>query len=75
MFIFRVYLSHFSQRELIIEIRNSEIQRMMLSFFKFIQDNSQVIDANAFKNAIAELEDKNESRATSRNAYRRIEIS
>lgn len=60
MFIFResIYLISLSE-ELIIEIRNSEIQRMMLSFFKFIQDNSQVIDANALlRTAIAELEDK-----------------
>jgi len=43
--------------ELVIEIRNSEIQKMLLTFFKFIQDNSRVIDANALlRNVIAEME-------------------
>lgn len=32
--------------ELIIEIRNSEIQKMVLSIFEFMQDYSPVIDAN-----------------------------
>lgn len=32
--------------ELIIEIRNSEIQKMVLSIFEFIQENSRVVDAN-----------------------------
>lgn len=32
--------------EIIIEIRNSEIQRMILSIFEFMQENSPVIDAN-----------------------------
>lgn len=32
--------------ELIIEIRNSEIQRMILSIFEFMQENSPAIDAN-----------------------------
>lgn len=33
--------------ELVIEIRHSEIQKMILSFFRFIQDNSRTIDVNA----------------------------
>jgi len=33
--------------EIIIEIRNSEIQKMVLAIFEFMQDNSRVIDANA----------------------------
>lgn len=33
--------------ELIIEIRNSEIQKLILSMFQFIQDNSRKIDVNA----------------------------
>lgn len=32
--------------ELVIEIRNSEIQRMILSIFEFMQENSKSIDAN-----------------------------
>ena len=58
LFIFResIYLISLGE-ELIIEIRNSELQRMLLSFFKFIQDNSQVIDANALlRTIIAEME-------------------
>lgn len=38
--------------ELVIEVRHSEIQKMILSFFKFMQDNSQVIDANAVLRAL-----------------------
>lgn len=45
--------------EIVIEIRNSEIQKMIFSFFKFIQDNSQLIDANELlRNVIAEMENK-----------------
>lgn len=45
--------------ELVIEIRNSEIQKMLLTFLKFIQDNSQVVDANELlRNIIAEMEKK-----------------
>lgn len=61
VFIFKqsIYLMALGE-ELVIEIRNSEIQRMLLSFFKFIQDNSQVIDANALlRTVIAEMENKN----------------
>lgn len=32
--------------ELLIEVRNSEIQKMVLSIIAFMQDNSRVIDAN-----------------------------
>ncbi|HEX8994067.1 MAG TPA: hypothetical protein VF803_02335 [Candidatus Paceibacterota bacterium] len=32
--------------EIVIEIRNSEIQRMILALFRFMQDNSKLIDAN-----------------------------
>jgi hypothetical protein len=43
--------------ELVIEIRNSEIQKMLLAFIRFIQDNSRVIDANALlRSVIAEME-------------------
>lgn len=63
MFIFResIYLIALGE-ELIIEIRNSEIQKMLLTFFKFIQDNSRVIDANALlRTAIAEIEGESRS--------------
>lgn len=58
MFIFKqsIYLMALGE-ELVIEIRNSEIQRMLLMFFKFIQDNSRVIDANEIlRQIIAEVE-------------------
>jgi len=58
VFIFKqsIYLMALGE-ELVIEIRNSEIQKMLLAFFKFIQDNSQVIDANALlRGIISEME-------------------
>lgn len=61
LFIFResIYLIALGE-ELIIEIRNSEIQKMLLTFIKFMQDNSRVIDANELlRNVIAEMEGKN----------------
>lgn len=61
IFIFKqsIYLMALGE-ELVIEIRNSEIQKMILSFFRFIQDNSQLIDANELlRNVIAEMESKN----------------
>jgi len=43
--------------EIVIEIRNSEIQRMLLTFLKFMQDNSSSIDANELlRSVIAEME-------------------
>jgi DNA-binding MarR family transcriptional regulator len=53
VFIFKqsIYLMALGE-ELVIEIRNSEVQKMLLAFFKFIQDNSQVIDANALLRGI-----------------------
>ncbi len=41
-----IYLAAMNE-ELIIEIRNSEIQKMIQAFFLFIQENSRSIDANA----------------------------
>ncbi len=61
IFIFKqsIYLMALGE-ELVIEIRNSEIQRMLLLFFKFIQDNSQLIDANELlRKVISEVESKN----------------
>ena len=58
MFIFResIYLISLGE-ELVVEIRNSEMQRMLLMFFKFIQDNSQLIDANEIlRKAMVEVE-------------------
>jgi len=62
LFMFRQSIDLISlSEELVIEIRNSEIQRMILSFFKYIQDTSRVIDANAvLRSVIAELEAKKE---------------
>jgi DNA-binding MarR family transcriptional regulator len=63
VFIFResIYLIALGE-ELIIEIRNSELQRMLLSFFKFIQDNSAIIDANGLlRNLISAGEVKDET--------------
>jgi DNA-binding CsgD family transcriptional regulator len=47
VFIFKdsIYLLALKE-ELIIEIRNSEIQKMILAIFEFMQDNSRTIDAN-----------------------------
>lgn len=43
--------------EIVIEIRNSEIQKMILALFRFMQDNSQLIDANELlRKVIAEAE-------------------
>jgi len=58
VFIFKqsIYLMALGE-ELVIEIRNSEIQKMLLAFIRFIQDNSRVIDANALlRSVIAEME-------------------
>ena len=47
IFIFRnsLYLMAMNE-EIIIEVRNSEIQKLILSMFCFIQDNSRKIDVN-----------------------------
>lgn len=58
VFIFKqsIYLMALGE-ELVIEVRNSEIQKMLLAFFQFIQDNSQLIDANELlRNIIAETD-------------------
>ena len=48
MFVFKnsLYLLALNE-EIVIEIKNSEIQKMILALFSFIQDNSRTIDANA----------------------------
>jgi len=48
IFIFKnsLYLMAMNE-EIIIEVRNSEIQKLILSMFRFIQDNSQKFDVNA----------------------------
>ncbi len=47
MWVFKGSLYLFSlNEELIVEIRNSEIQKMILSIFEFMQENSHAIDAN-----------------------------
>lgn len=58
VFIFKqsIYLMALGE-ELVIEVRNSEIQKMLLTFIKFMQDNSRGIDANELlRNVIAEME-------------------
>ncbi len=45
MFKNSVYLIAMNE-EIIIEVRNSEIQKLLLSMFSFIQDNSQKFDVN-----------------------------
>ncbi|MBI2409871.1 hypothetical protein HYV30_02405 [Candidatus Kaiserbacteria bacterium] len=63
VFIFKqsIYLMALGE-ELVIEIRNSEIQKMLLSFLKFMQDHSRVIDANEIlRGIIAEVEGNKES--------------
>jgi len=53
-----LYLFDLSE-EIIIEIRHSEIQKMILALFKFIQDNSRNIDVNQM---LRDLIAKEESR-------------
>lgn len=58
LFMFKqsIYLMALGE-EIVIEICNSEIQKMLLAFFKFIQDNSRVIDANEIlRNVIVDME-------------------
>jgi Fe2+ or Zn2+ uptake regulation protein len=58
-FIFKDSLYFFAlNEELLIEVRNSEIQKMILSIFAFIQDNSHVIDANELLRKLMEQSDK-----------------
>lgn len=47
-FIFKnsMYLMAMNE-EIVIEVRNSEIQKLILSMFHFIQDNSRKFDVNA----------------------------
>lgn len=58
LFLFKnsIYLLALGE-ELIIEIRNSEIQKMLLAFFKFIQENSRVIDGNALLRELMEVKE------------------
>lgn len=55
LFVFKnsVYLIALGE-ELIIEIRHSEIQKMLLSMFRFIEDNSRLIDVNALLRKLIE---------------------
>ncbi len=58
MFIFKdsLYLLALKE-EIVIEVRNSAIQEMILSVFAFMQESSKVIDANELlRNLIAEKE-------------------
>ncbi len=51
-----VYLIAMNE-EIIIEVRNSEIQKLLLSMFSFIQDNSRKFDVNARLRSLIEKED------------------
>lgn len=60
LFLFKnsIYLISLGE-ELIIEIRNSEIQKMLMAFFQFIEDNSHALDVNGLlRNLIVEMETK-----------------
>lgn len=59
LFLFKnsIYLLALGE-ELIIEIRNSEIQKMLFAFFKFIQENSRVIDGNALLRELMGVKEK-----------------
>jgi hypothetical protein len=61
IFIFRnsLYLIAMNE-EIIIEVRNSEIQKLILSMFRFIQDNSRKIDVNAILRELIKEEKVNE---------------
>ena len=58
LFLFKnsIYLLALGE-ELIIEIHNSEIQKMLLAFFRFMQENSRVIDANALLRQLAGIKE------------------
>ena len=47
--------------ELVVEIRNSEIQKMLLQFIKFIQNNSAAIDANELLRTLIAEQKKSEA--------------
>ncbi len=51
-----VYLIAMNE-EIIIEVRNSEIQKLLLSMFSFIQNNSRKFDVNARLRSLIEKED------------------
>lgn len=52
-----LYLIAMSE-EIIIEVRNSEIQKIILSMFRFIQDNSRRIDVNKILRELLKTEKK-----------------
>jgi len=47
------------KEEIIIEVRNSEIQKLILSMFRFIQDNSRKIDINTILRELIKTEEVN----------------
>lgn len=51
-----IYLNAHNE-ELVVEIRNSEIQKMLMAFFRFMQDHSRVIDANDLLRTLIKRED------------------
>jgi hypothetical protein len=48
-----IYLAAMNE-EVVIEIRNSEVQKMLQAFFLFMQENSRSIDANALLRKLTE---------------------
>ncbi len=62
MFIFKRSLYLLALNEgIIIEIRNSEIQKMILALFQFVQDNSRSIDANELLRTLIARQEENEA--------------
>ena len=58
MFILKDSLYLFGlNEEIIVEIRHSEIQKMILMFFRFMQDNSQLVDGNSLIRKITGIKD------------------
>ncbi len=49
------------REEIIIEVRNSEIQKLILSMFRFMQDHSKKIDVNALLRALIKKADAEQS--------------
>lgn len=52
------------REEIIIEVRNSEIQKLILSMFRFMQDHSKKIDVNALLRALIKKADAEQSGTT-----------
>lgn len=49
------------REEIIIEVRNSEIQKLILAMFRFMQDHSKKIDVNALLRMLIKKADAEKS--------------